>query len=430
MTFAALRKCVIGVLAALFVLAATSRSLAQQDVNEAPRAGHNAPATRALPPLPRAPSGFTHRTGGGFTWEYPRSAESSIAPLIERAPDAWAEMSAELGVDTKPTGIIRIGVDPEQMAALAPIGYPPPAYATGVTYSSFGLILMTLSAPATWERPDLLGVFEHELSHLLLFHVLAEATPAEGKPQRVPRWFAEGLAIHQSGERSIERAKTLWEGTVQGEVKSLRSLDRDFHEHSYNVSLAYAQSADIVSFLLQEPRGERKFRILIRKLREGASFEQALLDSFYYPLDELDKQWHASLAGRYQTWPLVIGGSGLGAVAFVLVLIGAFRNKKRRAKRFARWEEEEQSVAAIEAALIRRQQEQAHAMRVAYERLQSEEAAARAAISNTTSTEQSAAENPPEPQPPSGEAIPPPEDTPSRVSIPKVHHEGRIHTLH
>ena len=69
---------------------------------------------------------------------------------------------------------------------------PPPAYAVGVAYPALGLVLLTLSAPDTWERPDLDRVFIHELAHV--------ATHRAAGGNGVPRWLDEGIAIHVAGE--------------------------------------------------------------------------------------------------------------------------------------------------------------------------------------------------------------------------------------
>ena len=46
-----------------------------------------------------------------------------------------------------------------------------------------------------------------ELSHVALHRAV------DGHP--VPRWFTEGVSIHQAGERNIARIRTLWQGAVQ-----------------------------------------------------------------------------------------------------------------------------------------------------------------------------------------------------------------------
>jgi len=124
---------------------------------------------------------------------------------------------------------------------MAPIGAPPPDYATGVAYSHRGLILLTMSAPQTWEPPDLEVVLVHELSHVALYRAVLG--------NHVPRWFNEGVAIQQSEVRLLPRMESLLRAAAQRSMLRLSELDKHFPNRPHEVNIAYAQSADVVGFL-------------------------------------------------------------------------------------------------------------------------------------------------------------------------------------
>src|SRR5690606_2718517 len=119
---------------------------------------------------------------GDVVWEYHERTEAIARELIEVHREAWPRIAEELGGVVDGSLVVRIARSPEEMAALAPIGQPPPPYASGVAYPRRGLVLLTLTAPETWQRPDVDRVLVHELSHVALHRAV------NGHP--IPRWFS------------------------------------------------------------------------------------------------------------------------------------------------------------------------------------------------------------------------------------------------
>jgi hypothetical protein len=205
------------------------------------------------------------------------------------------------------------------MRALAPIGAPPPDYATGVAYSRWGVILLTMAAPQNWEPPDLEVVLVHELSHVALYRaVLGNA---------VPRWFNEGVAIHQSEVRLLPRMEALLRAAAQRSMLRLSELDQRFPDHPHEVNVAYAQSADVIGFLRRSNNDERRFHRLVRSLGDGETFDTALSTAYGWTRVGLERQWRESLRTRYRILPALFAGSTIWVAAAILVV---FAYRKRR----------------------------------------------------------------------------------------------------
>lgn len=341
--------------------------------------------------LPDAPEGFAREQIGGVRWEYHELATSVARELQAVRDEAWPRLARELGAEAIDDAlIVRIGRNPEEMAALAPVGQPPPDYASGVAYPRRGLILLTLAAPETWERPDVETVFVHELSHVALHRAV------NGQP--VPRWFTEGVAIHQSGEQSLERVRTLWSGTASGRLLPMEQLARGFDANPHRVSLAYAQSADFVRWLRARDDGEARFGELISRLGRGQPFEIALERTYSISMRSLEIEWHDGLAERFQAWPLLFGSGGLWVLAALLIVVAYVRRKRKDGKRLREWEEEEeeehQAVLATAQILVAQREPAAgdDADEVLY--------------------------------------VVPPEPRFRDSGVPTVEHDGRSHTLH
>ena len=287
--------------------------------------------------LPPPPPGFSSETRSEIRWTYPTAAASEVEELMVVAAGHWSRLERDFGAELGGPLEIRIGVNPAEMAELAPRGFPPPSYASGVAYGPFGLILLSLTAPATWQRPDMEALLVHELTHVALHRAVS------GK--RLPRWFNEGLAIYEAGEYSLARTRVLWEATTMGQVLPLDELSASFPNRPHRVSVAYAQSADFVAYMRRDAKSEEYFAAAIGNMREGTAFEAAILDAYGSELSELERSWRATLTDRFHALPLVLGGSGIWVIAFVVIGIGYMRKRRRNKKKLAQWEEEERTIA-------------------------------------------------------------------------------------
>jgi hypothetical protein len=328
-------------------------------------------ATR--PELPPLPSDFETLDGGWIQVASPTSMHERIVPLVLEATEFRTRLSADLGQPVLDRIFVRIVRNPEQMAELAPRGAPPFSYATAMAYPSVRLIMVSLRAPDTFEAPDLSESLRHELSHLALTDAIG------GRP--VPRWFNEGLAIRQSGEIPYGRLYTLWNASLSKTLIPLHDLDASFPSDKLRVSVAYAESADFVTFLMRDADRAR-FGSLIQRLRAGTTFDRALEDAYGTDGRKLEFQWREEVGRRFGIVPILTGGGLLWGLIIALSAVAWHKRRKRAKAKLEQWAREE---AALDAAV---------------------HAAARPAPT-------------------------PEDDVPSRVpSTPVVEHEGRWYTLH
>jgi hypothetical protein len=356
----------------------------------------------SVPPLP---DGFVQRDAGTMHFELPSVAETAVQPLLDEAATEWVRIASELGAPLDRPLTVRVGRNPEEMAALAPPEAPPPDYAVGVAYPEVDLVLLTLTAPETWERPELRQVFAHELAHVALHRAVSDG----GIARPLPRWFDEGVAVHIAGERSIERVEVLWQGTVAGRLLPLDELD-GFPGRPHEVSLAYAESADFVAWLLRRgDDGPARLRELLGRIRGGLAFEPAVALTFSVSLDTLENEWLDALSERYTLAPLLLGG-GLAWVLIGVLVVMAFRRKRSTAKlTLERWSKEER-VEDEREALKARAREILRLRRELAEKASQESAPAR------DEAEPSDVAAGPMPIPP--------------AEIPTVEWDGHRHTLH
>jgi hypothetical protein len=270
--------------------------------------------------LPTPPEGYRTERIGSVTWTFPEALQDRTSKLIDGFDDHWSQVVAEFGMPIDDRLVIRVARNPQEMRALAPVGAPPPDYATGVAYPPWGVILLSMSAPQTWEPPNLEVVLVHELSHVAFYRAVLG--------HEVPRWFSEGVAIQQSEVRLLPRMESLLRAAAQRSMLRLSELDQHFPRRPYEVNLAYAQSADVVGFLRRSDSDQRRFQRMINLLRNGETFDAALTGAYGWTRVGLERQWRESLRTRYRILPALLTGTTIWVAAAILVIV-AYRRRRR-----------------------------------------------------------------------------------------------------
>ncbi|HYP78265.1 MAG TPA: peptidase MA family metallohydrolase [Polyangiaceae bacterium] len=306
--------------------AAPSVSVLPSSVTDAPRVG------RGVLRLPPIPAGFNSYDAGWVRFIYHPSSRERVQPLIAQAEAVRHDLTERLGFPVLSEVRVEIARTPGEMATFAPSGAPYPEYAAGVAYSELGLVLLSLTPIHAGQEQDLAEVFRHELAHVALHDAL--------NGQAVPRWFNEGFAVFASGESSFARMKTLSMSTVGGSLIPLHDLERSFPDDETKAQVAYAEAVDVVRFLVRREDIHR-FRTLISELRDGRTFEQAVLDAYAIDLATLELEWRDDASRRYTFVPLLLSGTFFWVIALGLA-VWAWRRRKRRDKlTLQRWAREE-----------------------------------------------------------------------------------------
>jgi hypothetical protein len=313
----------------------------------APLAPHDVPLVLApaRASIPAVPASYVTKDLGWLELAYPPAASERVAAMISDADAIKADLASKLGQQVLTKVLVRVAPTVADMAKLAPADAPPPDYASGVAYHGLHLVLLSMLAPRGADAVDLDETFRHELAHVALEDAV--------QGHHVPVWFNEGLAITLSGELAMARTKTLWNATLSGTLIPLADLDRGFPHDNFEVSIAYAESADFMKFLTR--RSDRlRFGSMIERVRDGQPFERAITEAFGSDLRRLEFEWRGTLEQRFSVLPILTGG-GIVWVLLIGALVYAYVRKRRRAKAILdRWAREEAMEDALRAKLTDR----------------------------------------------------------------------------
>ena len=317
---------------------------------DAPRLRERSPKT------PRAGGGtaegevppeYLSHDGGWIRFAYHPSARERVRPLIAHANDVRAELSALLGRAVLPRVEVRVAAVPAEMTRLAPADLP--SYAPAVAISEMGLIVMSLSSPLSLEPPDLEALFRHQLAHLALDEALGEDGPAAPRRAAVPRWFHEGFAVHAGRDFAALRVRSMTVAALRQRITALSALEVSFPHEAPEGSVAYAQAADFVRFLLDGERGDA-LPELVRRLRDGQQFEEALGAAYQSSPEALEAAWRRDVAKKYGFVPVLGAGALVWLIVAAVAVLRRVRGKRREQLLQARRSRRELRLATAERA--------------------------------------------------------------------------------
>jgi len=301
-------------------------------------------AVLALPLLAPAPRAAADERvvlrRGPLLFSAPAEMPPRLQGMLAGAEPTLRRIAADFGTRVPERIEVRIAGSLAEFAELQPPGVRVPSWAVGVAHPREGLIVLNHGRTAAGTLAETDKVLAHELSHLLLAWAVGH--------RKVPRWFDEGLAVREAGEWSFWRGSTLVGPAATGRLIPLQRLAHSFPGEEQSAHLAYAQSVELVSWLI-EAHGTAGLQRLLAMLRGGREFFESLEAVSGQRIDALERDWRAHLKLRFHWLPLLTSASViwmLGAVVFLLAYLR--RRRQRRAQLAALAAEEE----ALERAIL------------------------------------------------------------------------------
>ena len=202
----------------------------------------------------------------------------------------------------------------------------PQEWTGGVAYTEFSTIAIGISPDRReWGERALI----HELTHLVVHQ--ATFSPYG----RLPTWLDEGLAMYNEGELESHFRSRLETAIAEGKLISVRSLCSPFSAVPDLAYLSYAQSYSLAAYLLDK-YGKDRMLDLLAVLKEGATYDDAMIQVYGFDIDGLDANWRASLgntalsAQRERSLPAAAMVSGALAAVVAIIGILIWRRRVRR----------------------------------------------------------------------------------------------------
>lgn len=249
-------------------------------------------------------------------------ADSAIVGRLANAVAGFVPgpvASMELPADT-----VDVVVAPTEAAFRDATGGRAPDWGLAVAFPQLQRVVMRSPRLTGEMAVDPAVVLRHELGHVYL------GAAIRGGGEEVPRWFHEGFAARYAEEwRWVDPYRLAWARTT-GTLRPLSDL-RDTIPEAGDPTVAYVQSMAAVR-ALERRGGDLALGHFLTRIREGATFDGALRDTYGLTLDQFYAEWESEL-GRQYGWAVALSGQeGLWILLAVVVLL-LFGWRRRSVKR-------------------------------------------------------------------------------------------------
>jgi hypothetical protein len=200
--------------------------------------------------------------------------------LMSAAQAALARLDEETGAELEnPVSIYIYATSADLRGAMV----FPQEWTGGVAFTRYGIIAIGIG-----DNPDDIEwgkrAIAHELTHLVVHQVTFSPY------SDIPTWLDEGLAMNSEGPLQFYFANMLYSAYEDDAFISVRSLSSPFSTDTNKSLLSYAQSYELVRYLVNEYGREKMFELL-NTFRQGSGYDEALLTVYGFDMDGLDTLW-------------------------------------------------------------------------------------------------------------------------------------------
>jgi len=254
----------------------------------------------------------------------------TLERLVKSADESIPRIATQLGVPMGHKMNLYLADSQKGFHSMQPGSAPD--WADGTAWPHRGLIYLRSPRIRPGTAAPLEQVLDHEIVHILLGQAFA--------PQPVPRWLQEGMAQWVSGEYDPEVVDRLRKGMLGGGLLTLDDLTTGFPVDPMRANLAYAQSADLIVYIVAE-HGEAALKQIVHDMAAGKPVRAAFRHAIGGDPDALDAAWRARVESG-SAWLQVFTDSTIwwGGAA-MLAIVAAFSVRRRNKVKLDRWEREE-----------------------------------------------------------------------------------------
>ena len=230
--------------------------------------------------------------------------------LLDAGTHALDRLSKETGVQVEhPVKVLIYGSQQDLLGALEPKAQE---WTGGRSFGELGIVLIA-GSPSPSGRSFALRAVPHELSHVVIHQ--ATANPYGD----IPRWLDEGLAMRAEGVLEPTYDQALKRAIREGRLISLQSLGSNFPADPNQAALSYAESYNVVQFIISG-YGPEKMAQLLSVFHEGSTYDDATQQALGLTIRELDATWRQSLGLSAQSTPVPAASASPSPDQYVILL--------------------------------------------------------------------------------------------------------------
>lgn len=273
---------------------------------------------------PPVPAGWVTVAGLVLQVHAPPEEGPVAQRLARHGARSYRELGRTLGLPLGDVVHVLLTDSPRSFRQLQP--GRPPHWADGTAWPVQGWVFLRAPHLRSGQATPLEQVLDHELVHVLLGRAFRHEPP--------PRWLDEGMARVWSGEHGPDNTHELGRALVGREPFTLAELTPSFSRSQSDARLAYAQSADFVSWL-RVRYGDDALRVLVRELAAGRGVDGSIRVATGDWIEDVERAWRRETIPPLRVW--VLGSQEtvwflMGVLAVFALLVARRRQLALRAK--------------------------------------------------------------------------------------------------
>jgi len=260
-----------------------------------------------------------------------------------RGSAKWAQLAAEAFPDANKFALDTVGITANRTVSVH-LYATTDGYEGAINHSMRDTLGVAIPSSNTividCSRADLRGpngfllTLRHEMIHIAIGRVEARTG------HRVPLWFNEGVATCYAHRLREDDPTELVLASYLDSLFPLKDLEHSFPAARMLRELAYQQAESTVQFLL-ERFGKDAVRQVVRRMEDGATFDEAL--SAVTGGIDFEGAWKKHIAGRYHFLSF-LNLVSLFTVAALLAILAYVIYRFRRHRIRREWAEEERML--------------------------------------------------------------------------------------
>lgn len=249
------------------------------------------------------------RTLGSVTLHWYDGDDQFAASVLATAVKALSNASAE--ARTSVTGPVNIYFYANEQDFRSAMGTNVDQWVGGQTFPLYRLII--LLAPGS-DLANAQRSVAHEMTHVAI------DSTSEDPFGALPTWLDEGMAEVAEGYLDPAFQQALNTAVQSHTLLSIQSISGNFPESTDGATLAYAESASMVSYFVKS-YGQAKLATLIADFRQGDTADEAFQQTVGTSTLAFQQKWEASLqpAGNSSSPAATTSQNGQPSVVSVLL---------------------------------------------------------------------------------------------------------------
>jgi len=221
-------------------------------------------------------------TAGKISLFWYQGERSFAEELLDTASDALEKLGQDTGAYLEQSAEIYIYASSEDL--LGALIYPQ-EWTGGVAFTDYGILAIGIGpGDASWGK----RAMTHELTHLVTYQMTFNPY------NNIPSWLNEGLSMYAEGELEPTFTYYLDNAISADSLISVQSLSSSFPTDPDEARLSYAESYNLVEFLI-ENYGSEKMLSLLDTFQQGSTYDNALEKVYGFDTAGLDNLWRRSL---------------------------------------------------------------------------------------------------------------------------------------